>query len=236
MSAVLTVRDLHAGYGRGNDVVHGVDVTVGQGEIVVALGANGAGKTTTLRAISGMIRHRGEIELHGRRLTGRPDQRARAGLAHVPQGRGTLSFLTVEENLRAAMVGVPRSKRKSAVDHWLDVFPRLRQRLHQNAGNLSGGEQQMLALARALICEPDVVLLDEPSLGLAPLLVKEVFEQLRRINAEFGTAFLVVEQNAAVSLSVADHGFILDGGRVVRAGAADFLVDDDELRRAYLGI
>ncbi|GAA1750479.1 ABC transporter ATP-binding protein [Aeromicrobium alkaliterrae] len=233
-ATLLELSGLSAGYG-GPDVVHDIDLSVSEGEIVTLLGANGAGKTTVLRAISGAVRSTGTVSWAGSPLRGRPDERARSGLGHVPQGRGTLTQLTVAENLWVGGARLGPRRRREAVDSWFETFPRLRERAEQTAGNLSGGEQQMLALARALISEPRLVLLDEPSLGLAPLITQEVFERLREINARLGTALLVVEQNAAASLALADRAYVLGSGHIIRHGAADELIDDDELRRAYLG-
>lgn len=231
---LLEVTGLSAGYG-GPDVVHDIDLVVAEGEIVTLLGANGAGKTTVLRAISGAVRTSGAVTWTGQPLRGRPDQRARAGLGHVPQGRGTLAQLTVAENLWVGGARLRSRQRREAVATWFEVFPRLEERADQVAGSLSGGEQQMLAIARSLISEPRLVLLDEPSLGLAPLITQEVFERLREINGRLGTAFLVVEQNAAASLALADRGYVLESGRIIRHGASADLADDDDLRRAYLG-
>ncbi|WP_127817774.1 ABC transporter ATP-binding protein [Microbacterium sp. CPCC 204701] len=235
MSEILNVSGLHAGYGAG-DVLVDISVSVSGGEAVAILGANGAGKTTLLRSISGLLKSRGEVVFLGQSLSGRPPyKRARAGLAHVPQGRGTLSHLTVAENLWAGAHASGR-ERKEIIAHWFDVFPRLGERRNQMAGSLSGGEQQLLAVARAMAGNPQLVLLDEPSLGLAPLMVKSVFAELKRINSEFGTALLIVEQNATASLSIADRAYVLEAGRVTVEGAAADLAANDHVRRAYLGI
>ena len=209
---LLEVAELRAGYGPVQ-VLHGIDFTVAEGEVVVILGANGAGKTTTLRALSGMIHARGSIRFAGESIIGaKPEQIARAGIAHVPQGRGTLADLTVEENLRLG--AYPRRDREVAADieRWFGVFPRLADRRGQPAGSMSGGEQQMLAIARALMARPKLVLLDEPSLGLAPIVTQELFQVLAGLNREEGLSMLVVEQNAALALGIAQRGYVLEAG------------------------
>jgi branched-chain amino acid transport system ATP-binding protein len=231
----LEVTDLHAGYGLVN-VLAGLGLTVDEGESVVILGANGAGKTTTLRAISGMIPATGsirfgEVEMLGRR----PDQLVAAGIAHVPQGRGTLVDLTVEENLRVGAYTRRDGGVDDDIDRWCEVFPRLGQRRDQAAGLMSGGEQQMLAIARAFMSRPRLVLLDEPSLGLAPLVTREVFDRVDELVKETGTAVLIVEQNANLALQFASRGYVLESGRIVNEGAAEDLLADDSIRRAYLG-
>lgn len=236
MSEILRVEGLSAGYGAG-DVLEKVEIVVSEGESVAILGANGAGKTTLLRSISGLLSSRGSVVFLGDNLAGRsPYQRARAGLAHVPQGRGTLSYLTVTENLWAGAHRTSRRDRKAVIERWFEVFPRLGERRNQMAGSLSGGEQQLLAVARAMAGNPQLVLLDEPSLGLAPLMVKSVFTELRRLNTEFGTALLIVEQNATASLGAADRAYVLESGRVTLEGPAAELSQNDHVRRAYLGI
>jgi branched-chain amino acid transport system ATP-binding protein len=236
VSALLQVSELRAGYGAVR-VLHGLDFSVGEGEVVVILGANGAGKTTTLRAISGMIDAHGHVEFNGASLLGRkPEQIAAAGIAHVPQGRGTIEDLTVEENLR---IGAWRRHDKeiaSDVDRWYSVFPRLAQRRRQLAGSMSGGEQQMLAIARALMLRPHLVLLDEPSLGLAPIVTQELFRTLGELNARDRVSMLIVEQNASLALAIAARGYVLETGTIVTSGAAGDLAANDEVRRAYLGI
>jgi branched-chain amino acid transport system ATP-binding protein len=232
---LLEVTDLHAGYGLVN-VLAGLGLTVDEGESVVILGANGAGKTTTLRAISGMIPATGsirfgEVEMLGRR----PDQLVAAGIAHVPQGRGTLVDLTVEENLRVGAYTRRDGGVDDDIDRWCEVFPRLGQRRDQAAGLMSGGEQQMLAIARAFMSRPRLVLLDEPSLGLAPLVTREVFDRVDELVKETGTAVLIVEQNANLALQFASRGYVLESGRIVNEGAAEDLLADDSIRRAYLG-
>lgn len=233
--AQLTVTGLRASYGE-LEALHGISLRVDPGETVVLLGANGAGKTTTLRAISGMVDVEGSIELDGVPIAGRsPEAVARLGVAHVPQGRGTFTTMTVEENLRLG--GITRWSRgtDAEIDRWLTHFPRLRERRRQPAGVLSGGEQQMLAVARAFMMRPRLLLLDEPSLGLAPLVVAEVFGVLAELRAETTTSVLIVEQNAAIALEHADRGYVLEAGEVTTAGTAERLRDEDLIRKAYLG-
>ena len=234
MSPVLEARDLRARYG-AIQVLHGIDFDVEDGEIVVILGANGAGKTTTLRAICGMVATQGSILLHGEEITKTPTATiVRRGVAHVPQGRGTFPELTVVENLEAG--GFIRTDDLAAdVDKWCEVFPALGQRRRQQAGSLSGGEQQMLAVARALMSRPRLLLLDEPSLGLAPLIIEDLFTRLTDINRDEGVTMLIVEQNANLALGVASRGFVIEAGRTVLSGTADELAEDEAVRRAYLG-
>jgi len=232
----LVASDLRAGYGPVQ-VLTGVSIDVAEAEVVVVLGANGAGKTTLLRAISGMIPVEGSVVVGGTEVAGRrPDELLRLGVAHVPQGRGTFNDLTVEENLRLG--GFTRTADEVAQDteRWLDLFPRLRERREQLAGSMSGGEQQMLAIARALMSRPSLLLLDEPSLGLAPLVTRDVFDSIQSIVAELGTAVLVVEQNANLALGIADRGYVLETGTIVSSGTAAELSSDDSIRRAYLGV
>ena len=234
---LLEAEGLTAGYGPVK-VLHGVDLTVGASEVVVVLGANGAGKTTTLRAISGLVHAHGALRLAGTSILGwKPEAVARAGVAHVPQGRGTLTDLTVDENLRLG--AYTRRDREGIVedlDRWYTTFPRLGERREQPAGTMSGGEQQMLAIARALMARPRLLLLDEPSLGLAPVVTREVFEALARLNHELGVAMLLVEQNAALALRIAHRGYVLESGVVVTSGTASELAGDDDVRKAYLGL
>ncbi len=233
--ALLEVANLEAGYGPV-EVLRNVHFSVGAGEIVVILGANGAGKTTTLRAISGMIGCRGSVVFAGQPIRGRrPDQLVAAGIAHVPQGRGTITDLTVEENLRIGAYCRRDGEVDADIARWFDVFPRLGERATQPAGSMSGGEQQMLAIARALMARPTLLLLDEPSLGLAPLVTKELFAQLATVNAETGTAVLVVEQNANLALAIAHRGYVLEVGELVASGTAEELMTDEAIRKAYLG-
>ena len=233
---LLSAKDLNAGYGPVQ-VLTGLSLDVEAGEIVVVLGANGAGKTTPLRALSGMIPVKGTVTLDGTDVTGRkPEDLVRLGVAHVPQGRGTFPELTVDENLRVG--GFTRSGDEVDADseRWYDLFPRLRERSTQLAGSMSGGEQQMLAIARALMSRPRLLLLDEPSLGLAPLVTRAVFARIAEINRELGTTVLVVEQNANLALEIASRGYVLETGSIVASGTADELRDNDVVRRAYLGV
>jgi branched-chain amino acid transport system ATP-binding protein len=231
--SLLDVRDLRVSYG-GVEAVRGVDLRVEDSEIVALLGANGAGKTTMLRAISGLERiAAGEIAFDGRSLRGvRADQIARLGLRHVPEGRHVFARMTVRENLEVGAFGVKDDGK--GLDAVLETFPRLRERLEQPAGTLSGGEAQMLAVGRALIAAPRLLMLDEPSLGLAPLVVRSIFETLRAVR-ERGTTILLVEQNARQALALAARGYVLERGRIVREGPAAELLDDPALVAAYLG-
>jgi branched-chain amino acid transport system ATP-binding protein len=233
--SMLTLEAVHASYGQVQ-VLHGVDLHVDEGEVVVVLGANGAGKTTTIRSICQMVGTRGSINFQGTSLMGKSaSDVARLGIAHVPQGRGTFADLTVEENLE---VGAFRRKEKNLradYDTWYSMFPRLGERRNQIAGSLSGGEQQMLAVARAMMSKPELVLLDEPSLGLAPLVVQGLFQQLGMINKEQGVTMLVVEQNASLAFAIADRAYVLEAGEIALSGSADELKNDDAVRRAYLG-
>jgi len=233
---LLEVRDLHAGYGP-TEVLHGLDFAIDEGSITALLGANGAGKTTTLRALCGMVRTRGEIRFAGERIDGKATEDiVRLGVAHVPDGRGTFSDLTTEENLRlGAYARRDRSALAQDFERMYQLFPILAQRRHQQAGTLSGGQQQMLAVARALMLRPRLLLLDEPSFGLAPLVVKEIFEVMRDINRDQRVTILVVEQNAAMALLLADHAHLLETGRILRSGRSSELMNDDAVRRAYLG-
>jgi len=231
---MLEVRGVTAHYGP-IEVLHGVEFDVKQGEVVVVLGANGAGKTTTLRAICQMVSTGGSIVLEGKELSGqKTSEIVRAGVAHVPQGRGTLNDLTVEDNMLAGAY-VRRDKAiASDVERWYTMFPRLKERRTQAAGSLSGGEQQMLAVVRALMSRPRLLLLDEPSLGLAPLIVQDIFRAFGELNKE-GTTMLVVEQNANVALDLADRAYVLEAGETVLSGDANDLRHDDAVRKAYLG-
>jgi branched-chain amino acid transport system ATP-binding protein len=233
---VLEISDLVAGYGRIR-VLHGISFSVEEKSVAVLLGANGAGKTTTLRAISGMVKFKGRVLLDGKELRGLgPDGIARLGIAHGAEGRGTFADLTVEENL---MVGAYRrhDKREIAADmeQMYDLFPRLRERMQQKAGSLSGGEQQMLAVGRALMLRPRVLLLDEPSLGLAPVIIDDLYGTLRRVNEELGTTMLIVEQNANLALEIADHAYVLASGTMSLSGPASEIASQDDIRAAYLG-
>ncbi|HEY3074717.1 MAG TPA: ABC transporter ATP-binding protein [Burkholderiales bacterium] len=236
MSKLLELAGLRAAYG-ATRVLHGIDFAMEENSITALLGANGAGKTTTLRAICGMVRTEGAIRFAGKPIQGRKTEEiARLGIAHVPDGRGTFLHLTTEENLRlGAYVRRDRAAVARDLERVYGYFPRLKERSHQQAGTLSGGEQQMLAVSRALMLAPKLMLLDEPSFGLAPLVVKELFGILRAINAEERVSMLLVEQNAAMALDLADRACVIETGRVVLAGAAAELKRDDAVRRSYLG-
>ncbi len=234
---LLAVRELVASYGTTR-VLHGIGFEMAAGSITTLLGANGAGKTTTLRALCAMtVRTSGEVLLDGVRIDGKATEDiARLGVAHVPDGRGTFLGLTTEENLRLG-AWTRRDRREVAADfdRIYGYFPRLRERRRQQAGTLSGGEQQMLAVSRALMSRPRLLLLDEPSFGLAPRVVREIFAIMRRINEREGVSILLVEQNASMALELADHAYLLETGRIVLGGRADDLRRDDTVRRAYLG-
>jgi branched-chain amino acid transport system ATP-binding protein len=234
--SLLEVTELHAGYGAA-DVLRGISFAVGEGGITAILGANGAGKTTLLRAVCGMVRRQGSIRFGGRAIEAlTTEEVARAGIAHVPDGRGTFLEFTAEENLR---IGAYTRRDRRAVARDLERvyrhFPRLKERRHQQAGTLSGGEQQMLAIGRGLMLSPRLLLLDEPSFGLAPLVVQDIFRIMRSINAEEGVSVLLVEQNATLALDLADHAYLLETGEVVMSGTADAIRSDETVRRAYLG-
>ncbi|MGW0180492.1 ABC transporter ATP-binding protein [Nocardia sp. NPDC003345] len=232
---LLDVEGLHARYGSA-EVLHGIDFAVPAGEVTVVLGANGAGKTTILRSICAMVHTSGRIVFDGRDISGlRTDRIARLGIAHVPQGRGTFGDLTVEENLRIGGYTTSTAVTDRAIERWYEFFPRLRERRRRPAAGLSGGEQQMLAIARALVAGPRLLLLDEPSLGLAPRITQDVFRALARINEDTGTTILVVEQNAHLALDIGTSAVLVDAGRVVAQRPADSLARDESVRRAYLG-
>jgi branched-chain amino acid transport system ATP-binding protein len=233
---LLDVKDLHGGYGAIR-VLHGIDFHVNAGEVVVILGANGAGKTTTLRVVSGMIEATGSIELGGKQLVGKNSADiVRLGVAHVPQGRGTLPELSVEDNLHVGAYIRKDKEIQADIDKWYEIYPVLAERRHQLAGSLSGGEQQMLAVSRALMSRPKLLLLDEPSLGLAPIIVQDLFERFGEINRETGTTMLVVEQNAQLALGIASRGYVLESGQITIEGKAQDLMHDDAIRKAYLGV
>ncbi|HXA23065.1 MAG TPA: ABC transporter ATP-binding protein [Acetobacteraceae bacterium] len=236
MLALLEARSLHAGYGETR-VLHGIDFAVEQGGVTALLGANGAGKTTTLRAICGMVRTSGEIRLGEERIDGKPTEDiVQRGVAHVPDGRGTFVELTVEENLRlGAYIRRDRLGIAADFERVFGYFPRLRERFRQQAGTLSGGEQQMLAIARALLLRPRLLLLDEPSFGLAPLIVQEIFAIMHRIREEEGVSILLVEQNASLALEIAEQAYLLETGRIVISGPAAEIRRDEGIRRSYLG-
>jgi branched-chain amino acid transport system ATP-binding protein len=234
--ALLEVKALEAQYG-WTKVLHGISFDVEEGGITTILGANGAGKTTTLRAVCGMVKTRGEVRFDGRSIAGRAtEDLVRLGIAHVPEGRGTFVSLSVEENLR---LGAYARRGGSSFAEDLATayryFPVLAERKRQLAGTLSGGEQQMLAVARGLMLHPRLLLLDEPSLGLAPLVVREIFRIVRTINQEQRVSVLLVEQNAAIALRLADRAYLMETGRMVMSGSAAELREHDTVRRAYLG-
>jgi branched-chain amino acid transport system ATP-binding protein len=233
--ALLTATGLTAGYGQ-IQVLQGIDFRVGRGEIVVILGANGAGKTTTMRALSGMISRRGSVIFDGTELVhAKPDAILRAGISQVPQGRGTFTDLSVEDNL---MTGAYSRKGDVTEDleRWFHAFPRLRERRTQRAGGLSGGEQQMLAIARAMMSRPTLLLCDEPSLGLAPLITQELFRILAQASRDTGMSLLIVEQNANLALGLCDRAYVLETGTIVAQGTGAELLADDTIKRAYLGV
>ena len=232
----LVVEDLHAGYGAVR-VLHGVGLSVGRGEICAILGPNGAGKTTLLRALCGMVRTRGSVRLDGATLSGRsPDAVARLGVAHVPEGRGTFMPLTVEENLRlGAFTRRDRAGVQEDLERVYGYFPVLKKRLKQAAGSLSGGEQQMVAIGRALMLRPRLLLLDEPSLGLAPLVTRELFGIVHSINQEERTTVVVVEQNAHLALDIAQQAHVLETGRIVLSGSAAEIRANEQVAQSYLG-
>jgi branched-chain amino acid transport system ATP-binding protein len=234
--SLLEVRNLEAWYG-STQALFGLNFALETGGITTILGANGAGKTTTLRAVCQMVRTHGDIQFQGVRIDGKPaEDLVRLGMGHVPDGRGTFTALSVEENLRlGAYTRKDRSAVRADMDALLQRFPRLKERLRQQAGTLSGGEQQMLAICRALMLRPRLLLLDEPSFGLAPLIVQEIFDIMRCINAEEGVSMLLVEQNAALALALADHAYLLETGKVVLSGPAAEIRADAAVRRVYLG-
>jgi branched-chain amino acid transport system ATP-binding protein len=231
--SVLELHNVEARYGPVQ-ALHGVSLNVGDGELVAVLGANGAGKTTTLRAISGTVRRSGDVVFAGRKLPRRPDATARAGIAHVPEGRGTFSELSVWENLRLGAYA-RRANVKQEARRVYKFFPRLEDRRDQQAGTLSGGEQQMLALGRAMMARPKLLLLDEPSLGLAPIVVNQIFEALVRMKTDDGMSVLVVEQNANLALAHAARAYVLEVGNVVVEGTSDELRANESVRKSYLG-
>ena len=234
MAPILELRGLKAFYGQ-SEVLHGIDVAVEQGGMAVLLGANGAGKTTTLRAICGMVRSEGQILFAGHPVKQRgSEQVAGLGVAHVPEGRGTFVGLTVEENLRLGAYTRARNP-KEALQRMYGYFPILAERRRQQAGALSGGEQQMLAIARALMMTPRLLVLDEPSFGLAPRIVEDIFTIVERIRREDGVSVLLVEQNASLALELADYAYLIETGYVVASGTAKALSDDPQIRRSYLG-
>jgi branched-chain amino acid transport system ATP-binding protein len=236
MAALLEVKGLKAFYGQTQSL-YDVGFDIPSGGITTLLGANGAGKTTTLRAICNMVRTEGTIRFDGKDIVGRATEEiVRLRIAHVPDGRGTFTTLTVEENLRiAAYTRRDKQAVKAELERVFAYFPRLKERLQQQAGTLSGGEQQMLAIARALMLNPRLMLLDEPSFGLAPLIVQEIFRILRRINEEEQVSILLVEQNAALALDLASHAYVLETGKVVMSGPSSVVKNDENVRKSYLG-
>jgi branched-chain amino acid transport system ATP-binding protein len=230
---LLELHGIEARYGPVQ-ALHGVSLHVGDGELVAVLGANGAGKTTTLRAISGTVRRSGDVVFAGKKLPRRPDATARAGIAHVPEGRGTFNELSVWENLRLGAYA-RRANVKKEAQRVYKFFPRLEERRDQQAGTLSGGEQQMLALGRAMMARPRLLLLDEPSLGLAPRVVNEIFDALTRMKTDDGVSVLVVEQNANLALAHAARAYVLEVGNVVVEGTSDELRANESVRKSYLG-
>jgi branched-chain amino acid transport system ATP-binding protein len=236
MTAMLNVKDLRAYYGQVQ-ALHGMEFALNEGSMTTLLGANGAGKTTTLRAICNMVRSTGAIEFEGQPLAKRSTESiVQLGIAHVPQGRGTFTTMSVEENLQLGAIS--RKDTKSIpgdIDKMYDHFPVLKQRRLQQAGTLSGGEQQMLAVARALMLRPRLMLLDEPSFGLAPLIVRDLFKILGKINREEKVSILVVEQNAQLALEIADKAYVIETGRIVMSGTADEIANNEDIRKSYLG-
>ena len=236
MSDILTVESLEASDGP-TKALHGLDFKVADGGITTLLGANGAGKTTTLRAVCNMVKTRGVVKFSGRPITGKSTEDiARLGIAHVVEGRGTFVSMTVEENLRlGAYIRKDKTEIARRTEEVFGYFPVLKERRRQQAGLLSGGEQQMLAISRGLMLLPKLLLLDEPSFGLAPLIVEEIFNILRSINKDSGVSMLLVEQNASLALELADYAYLLETGRVVMSGPADEIMRDDSVRASYLG-
>jgi branched-chain amino acid transport system ATP-binding protein len=233
--ALLEATGLRASYGE-TKVLHGIDFAVQEGGVTALLGANGAGKTTTLRAICGMVRTQGSLLLGGESILGfSTEDVVRRGVAHVPDGRGTFMELTVEENMRLGAY-IRRDKEVGAdFERCFGYFPRLKERFRQQAGTLSGGEQQMLAITRALLLRPRLLLLDEPSFGLAPMIVREIFDIMRRIREEENVSVLLVEQNATLALAFAEDAYLLETGRIVMSGKASDISKDESIRRSYLG-
>ena len=236
MTALLNIKALNAFYGQVQ-ALHGLEFSLQQGSVTTLLGANGAGKTTTLRAICNMVRTTGAIEFDGAALSSRSTENiVRLGIAHVPQGRGTFTTMTVEENLQlGAITRGDRAAVLSDIERMYAHFPVLKQRHAQQAGTLSGGEQQMLAVARALMLRPRLMLLDEPSFGLAPLIVRDLFKILCKINREEKVTMLVVEQNAQLALEIADQAYVIETGRIVMSGKANEIADNEDVRKSYLG-
>lgn len=238
MTTLLSIKNLHIGYG-GIQAVKGIDIHVEQGELVTLIGANGAGKTTTLKAITGLLKPTaGTIEYNGKSIVGEPTYKiASQGLVLVPEGRGVFPGLTITENLQMGAYSRPRNERASIaedIEHKFSLFPRLKERAKQTAGTLSGGEQQMLAISRALMARPKLLLLDEPSMGLAPIMVQKIFEVVREVSRR-GVTILLIEQNAKLALQVSQRGYVMDGGIVTLSGDSKSLLVDPKVREAYLG-
>ena len=232
---MLKVEDLHARYG-AVEVLRGLDFEVPDGNVVVILGANGAGKTTTLRALCNMCTTTGTVTMEGDDISrAKTADIVRRGVAHVPQGRGTFPELSVMDNLKIGAYTRKDNEVGADVDRWFEIFPRLEERRDQLAGSLSGGEQQMLAVARALMCRPRLLLLDEPSLGLAPLIIEDLFERFAQLNKETGLTMLLVEQNANLALDMADYGYVIESGEIALHGPAEHLKNDPAVQEAYLG-
>jgi branched-chain amino acid transport system ATP-binding protein len=236
MSDFLSVANLRSYYGQ-IQALHGIDFGLAEGSVTTLLGANGAGKTTTLRAICGMVRSTGKIEFDGRSLIGLSTEAiVKLGIAHVPQGRGTFTRMNVEENLQLGAITRPgKAAIASDIERMYALFPVLKERRLQQAGLLSGGEQQMLAVARALMLRPRLLLLDEPSFGLAPLVVRELFKTLTKINRDEKTTILVVEQNAQLALELANTAYVIETGQIVKSGPADEIANNEDIRKSYLG-
>ncbi|MFZ5733292.1 MAG: ABC transporter ATP-binding protein [Pseudomonadota bacterium] len=236
MSALLTIKDLRSYYGQVQ-ALHGLELSVNEGAVTTLLGANGAGKTTTIRAVCNMVRSTGSIEFQGKSLMGKSTESiVQYGIAHVPQGRGTFTTLSVEENLQLGAITRKDMKAiASDIEKMYAYFPVLKQRYQQQAGTLSGGEQQMLAVARALMLRPRLMLLDEPSFGLAPLVVRDLFGILKKINQEDKVTILVVEQNAQLALELAETAFVIETGRIVMSGNAKDIASNEDIRKSYLG-
>lgn len=233
--ALLKVTDLHASYGAVT-VIRGIDIEVLDGQVAVVLGANGAGKTTTLRAICNMCSTSGSVMFDGNEIQKvATSSIVQAGISHVPQGRGTFPELSVMDNMLVGAYVRKDDEIKDDVARWFEVFPRLAERKSQMAGSLSGGEQQMLAVARALMSRPRLLLLDEPSLGLAPLIIEDLFERFAALNKETGLTMLIVEQNANIALDIADHGYVIESGEITLSGPASQLKSDPAVQEAYLG-
>ena len=236
MSTMLAIKELRSYYGQVQ-ALHGLELSIREGAVTTLLGANGAGKTTTIRAVCNMVRSTGSIEFEGKSLMGRSTESiVQFGIAHVPQGRGTFTTMTVEENLQLG--AITRKDMKaigSDIEKMYAYFPVLKQRHTQQAGTLSGGEQQMLAVARALMLRPRLMLLDEPSFGLAPLVVRDLFGILKKINLEDKVTILVVEQNAQLALELAETAFVIETGRIVMSGKAKDIANNEDIRKSYLG-